>query len=61
MDYNLLRIHQSYYHRVGAASQLYVSGGYFLDARPGGFSFIRKLIVHNQTLYNRMPFTTRTP
>ncbi|MVN75809.1 hypothetical protein GO988_05665 [Hymenobacter sp. HMF4947] len=33
MDYNLLRIHQSYYHRVGAASHLYAGVGYFLDSR----------------------------
>lgn len=33
MNYNLLRIHQSYYHRVGAAGHLYAGAGYFLDAR----------------------------
>jgi len=33
MDYNLLRIHQTYYHRVGAAGGLYAGAGYFLDSR----------------------------
>lgn len=33
MNYNLLRIHQSYYHRVGAAGHLYAGVGYFLDSR----------------------------
>jgi hypothetical protein len=33
MDYNLLRIHQTYYHRVGAAGSLYAGVGYFLDSR----------------------------
>ncbi|OGX83480.1 hypothetical protein BEN49_12345 [Hymenobacter coccineus] len=33
MDYNLLRIHQSYYHRVGPTGALYAGVGYFLDAR----------------------------
>ena len=33
MDYNLLRVHQSYYHRLGAAGPLYVGVGYFLDSR----------------------------
>jgi outer membrane protein assembly factor BamA len=33
MDYNLLRVHQSYYHRIGPAGNLYVGGGYFLDTR----------------------------
>ncbi|WP_140466105.1 hypothetical protein [Hymenobacter nivis] len=33
MDYNLLRLHQSYYHRVGPAGALYAGVGYFLDQR----------------------------
>jgi hypothetical protein len=33
MDYNLLRIHQSYYRRVGPAGALYAGVGYFLDTR----------------------------
>ena len=33
MDYNFLRVHQSYYHRVGPTGNLYVGGGYFLDTR----------------------------
>ena len=33
MNYNLLRVHQSYYHRVGSTGHLYVGGGYFLDRR----------------------------
>jgi len=33
MDYNLLRVHQSYYRRVGATGPLYVGVGYFLDTR----------------------------
>jgi len=33
MNYNLLRVHQSYYHRLGPAGHLYVGGGYFLDTR----------------------------
>jgi hypothetical protein len=35
MDYNLLRVHQSYYHRLGPASNLYAGVGYFLDRRWG--------------------------
>ena len=31
MNYDFLRLHQSYYHRVGPAGHLYVGGGYFLD------------------------------
>ncbi len=31
MNYSFLRVHQSYYHRVGPAGNLYVGGGYFLD------------------------------
>jgi len=33
MNYNFLRVHQSYYHRVGPAGHLYFGGGYFLDTR----------------------------
>jgi hypothetical protein len=33
MDYNLLRVHQSYYRRLGATGPLYVGVGYFLDTR----------------------------
>jgi len=33
MNYNFLRVHQSYYHRVGPAGHLYLGGGYFLDSR----------------------------
>jgi outer membrane protein assembly factor BamA len=33
MDYNLLRVHQSYYRRIGATGPLYVGVGYFLDTR----------------------------
>ena len=33
MDYNFLRVHQSYYHRIGPRGNLYVGGGYFLDSR----------------------------
>jgi hypothetical protein len=33
MDYNLLRVHQSYYHRVGRTGPLYAGVGYFLDTR----------------------------
>ena len=33
MDYNLLRVHQSYYHRVGRGGPLYAGVGYFLDTR----------------------------
>jgi hypothetical protein len=33
MNYNFLRVHQSYYHRLGPAGHLYVGGGYFLDTR----------------------------
>jgi hypothetical protein len=33
MNYNLLRVHQSYYHRIGSTGPLYVGGGYFLDRR----------------------------
>jgi hypothetical protein len=33
MDYNLLRVHQSYYRRIGATGPLYVGAGYFLDSR----------------------------
>ena len=33
MDYNLLRVHQTYYHRVGASGHLYAGVGYFLDSR----------------------------
>ena len=33
MDYNLLRVHQSYYRRLGATGPLYVGVGYFLDSR----------------------------
>ena len=33
MDYNLVRIHQSYYHRVGPVGHLYAGVGYFLDSR----------------------------
>ncbi len=33
MDYNLLRVHQSYYHRVGRTGPLYLGVGYFLDSR----------------------------
>ncbi len=33
MSYNFLRVHQSYYHRVGPRGNLYVGGGYFLDSR----------------------------
>ncbi|TDN40611.1 hypothetical protein E4631_10120 [Hymenobacter sp. UV11] len=33
MNYNFLRVHQSYYHRIGPTGSLYVGGGYFLDSR----------------------------
>ncbi len=33
MDYNFLRIHQSYYHRLGLTGHLYAGVGYFLDSR----------------------------
>ncbi|QKG52389.1 hypothetical protein [Hymenobacter sp. BRD67] len=33
MDYNLLRIHQSYYHQAGKTGSLYIGGGYFFDTR----------------------------
>jgi len=33
MDYNLLRLHQTYYHRVGRTGPLYAGIGYFLDTR----------------------------
>jgi outer membrane protein assembly factor BamA len=33
MNYNLLRVHQSYYRRLGATGPLYVGVGYFLDSR----------------------------
>ena len=33
MNYNLLRVHQSYYHRVGRTGPLYAGVGYFLDTR----------------------------
>lgn len=33
MNYNLLRMHQSYYRRVGPRGALYAGVGYFLDAR----------------------------
>jgi len=33
MDYNLLRVHQSYYRRIGGTGPLYVGVGYFLDSR----------------------------
>ncbi|RZK54424.1 MAG: hypothetical protein EOO59_11455, partial [Hymenobacter sp.] len=33
MNYNLLRVHQSYYHRVGGRGPLYAGVGYFLDTR----------------------------
>jgi len=33
MNYNFLRLHQSYYRRVGPAGNLYAGGGFFLDRR----------------------------
>ena len=33
MDYDLLRVHQTYYHRVGRTGPLYFGLGYFLDTR----------------------------
>ena len=55
MNYNFVRVHQSYYHRVGGpGSRLYAGGGYFLDAHRN----IVSLSPEGQQLYAISGYST---